>query len=83
MKNQRITPIRRATVHTIACVCWGRGFNYDMCKYMLIRHGFSPVQSMDDFQLFWNQIDQEYADYCNKHNGPGDSEGFADVWRNQ
>ncbi|SBT96754.2 hypothetical protein P3P1_05 [Pseudomonas aeruginosa] len=79
MNNQRIAYVRNANVFNIACLCWSRGFNYDMCKYLLSRQGFSPIQSMDDFQLFWNHLDRAYADYCNEHGCPADPIGFADV----
>ncbi|WJY90783.1 hypothetical protein phiPA13_5 [Pseudomonas phage phiPA1-3] len=78
-KYARINRVFNATVHDIACLCWARGFQYDQCLSMLVQYGFSPIQSLEEFQRVWNKLDQEYADFCNEHGCPADPIGFADV----
>ncbi|AIZ94847.1 hypothetical protein [Pseudomonas phage PASB7] len=78
-KYARIKRVRNITVYDIACQCWARDFQYDLCCYLLIQHGFSPIQSLEEFQRVWNKLDQEYADFCNEHGCPADPIGFADV----
>lgn len=79
----RIKRVRNITVYDIACQCWARGFQYDQCLFLLIQHGFSPIQSLEEFQRVWNKLDQEYTDFCNERNCPADPIGFADVEMNQ
>ncbi len=79
LKFASLNRVRNITVDALARLCWARGFQYGQCLILMIRFGFSPIQSMEEFQRVWNKLDQDFADFCNEQGCPADPIGFADV----
>lgn len=80
MKNQRFAYVRGTTVATLAWLCWSHCLSLSTCVYLLRIHGFSTVQSMDEFCRVWANL-TVYS--VMPMTVPDDREGSITIRRNQ